>query len=120
MGLKETLLAATNAAFTIIGNVKVTVTYHHQTTTSYNTTTGAITRGESTQSVEVVLLDYARRDIDGEHVRPTDRRALIEAATLSGAPTLQDRLTINSEAWEVIRVSTDPITAHYDLQLRRP
>jgi hypothetical protein len=120
MGLRETLLAATNTAFTIIGNVKVTVTYHHQTATTYNTTTGAITRSESTQSVDVVLLDYARRDIDGEHIRPTDRRALIEAATLTGEPKLNDRLTISSETWEVIRVSTDPISAHYDLQLRRP
>src|SRR5919109_5264945 len=100
MGLLTTVRSAAALAFDIIGDLKQSVTYHHQTTTTYNATTGAVTRGESTQTIQAVVHEFSHREVDGQAIRPTDRRLLILAADLSGAPTRQDRVLLDSQSWE--------------------
>lgn len=120
MGLKETIQAAVTTGFTALGNLKESVTYKgHLSTSSYVAATGQYVRNESSTAIEGIFLDYAKRDIDGQQIKPHDQKFLVLQSQLIATPTLQDRIIRSTGAiWEVIAVSEDPAHATWELQMR--
>ncbi len=132
MGLKGALQKAAKAVVKGLGDVAETITYRSFSSAPFSAASGTATRTETTiTGVKVILSDYSSREIDarakgvpGEdasEIRETDRKALIPSLSLSVIPKTSDRVErAGGEIWEVIKVDTDPATAAWVLQLRRP
>ena len=120
MGLKETILGAVKAGFGALGNLKESVTYKSFAASStYDPATGTVTRVETSYTLSGLFLEYAKRDIDGEQIKPHDQKFLFQQADLSVTPTLQDRITRATGAnWEIVGVSEDPAHATWEVQVR--
>lgn len=121
MGLRETIQNAIKSGMNAMGNIQETVTYTSVSTTSYNTTTGAITTTKTTTTVAVVFDSYSRREMDGDTIRPEDQKVLVAKGNLTPIPGLNDTITrSDGTVWSVLSVETDPVNAHWQLQVRRP
>lgn len=119
MGLLSDAQSATAQAFVAIGDLLTSVTYRHITPGAYNPATGTQTPTVTTQSVSVLLVDYATREIDGQVIQPGDQKALCPQSYLSPAPALLDEIVVGSDTWAVVRVAKDPASATWELQVRR-
>jgi len=120
MGLKETIAGAVSAGFTALGNLVESVTYKAQGATSaYDVTSGTYLRSETLLTASGLFLEYQKREVDGEQIKPHDQRFLIQQASLTVTPTLQDRiLRADGKHWEVIAVKQDPAHVTWELQVR--
>jgi hypothetical protein len=120
MGLKATIASAVASGFAALGDLQETVTYNvYSTSSTYNPTTGTVTRTETQYSVAGLFLDYKKRDIDGQQIKPLDNQFMIQQAVLPVAPTLQDRIVRSTgKEYEVISIEQDPATATWTLQVR--
>lgn len=120
MGLREAIASAVKSGFTALGNVKETVTYKtYQSTSSYDTTTGTVTRTETSTTLSGVFMSYTKREIDNAAVAPHDQKFLCQQADLATTPTLEDRLVrSNGTSWEVVWVKEDPAHVTWELQVR--
>ena len=119
MGLKATIAGAVAAGFAALGDLREDVTYRSLTAGTYNPTTGAVTRTETSTAISGVFMEYSKREIDGQQIQPHDRKFICQQAAFAGTPQLTDRL-IRSDAsnWEIIWVKEDPAHATWELQVR--
>jgi len=86
----------------------------------YNPTTGTAPEATSDTSLKGVLQDVSAREV-GDLIQAGDRRLTIAAADVTAAPTSADRLVIQGQVFQVVRIATieqdnQPIT--YELILR--
>jgi hypothetical protein len=65
---------------------------------------------------------YSHEKIDNVNVLAQDRLYLVPMLDLNGLVPIEDDLLDfgNNDLWTIKRVSTDPATATYSLQVRRP
>lgn len=96
------------------------VTLRTVTTGIYNPTTGTASEVTSDASIKGVLEDVNAREV-GDLIQAGDRRLTIAAADVSAAPTTADRLVIQGQIFQIVRIATieqdnQPIT--YELILR--
>ena len=70
--------------------------------------------------LSVIRYGYTADEIDGETVRLTDEKLLIAANDLAVTPETIDIILIDDIEWNIIRKKTDPVTALWTLQIRRP
>jgi len=123
MGLRDALRNAAKAAVGAVGDVAVSTNYLSHGSTTYNASTGAVTATFTTVAgVTLVFDEFRIVEIDGQAVKPNDKKALIPATSLgSVVPAAEDRIITNgSVVWEVVGVRTDPADALYELQIRKP
>ena len=122
MGLRETIQNAVQSGMNAMGNIQESVTYTAVSETAYNTTTGAMTVTKQTYAaVKAVFDQYSRKEMDGDAIRPEDQKVLIAKKNLTPIPGLNDTITrADATVWSVISVQTDPVNAHWQLQVRRP
>ncbi len=122
MSFRASIQKAIQAGFNALGDGQKTVTYVSVTAAAFNATTGAVSRTQTTHAgVKAVFDQYDRREIDLDVIRPEDQKVLIAKLNLTPTPRLNDRLTeSDGTTWEVIGVKTDPLNAHWELQVRRP
>ena len=120
MGLRETIIAGVTTGLNALGNVKETVTYKsYQTSSSYNATTGAVTRTETSYTVEGIFDGYKKREVDNLNVLPHDMKFIMLQSEMAATPTTQDRLVRSTgKSWEVVWVEQDPVSATWTLQVR--
>lgn len=94
---------------------------------SVRRTTNSGTAWEPTQATtdyatKAAILDYSARQIDGENILVTDRRALVSAGPLNGVrPVVGDKLVVGGVAIPIVRVvALDPagVAVMFDCQLR--
>lgn len=97
-------------------------TYTSVATPSYDPSTGTITTPSARYpDVPIVFTSYARKEIDGEVIRPDDQKAIIAQLALTPSPTLNDTMTrADGTVWTVVAVMADPAGAAWILQVRRP
>lgn len=122
MGLRETIQNAIQSGMNAMGNIQESVTYTAVSETAYNTATGAMTVTKQTYTaVKAVFDQYSRKEMDGDAIRPEDQKVLIAKKNLTPIPGLNDTITrADATVWSVISVQTDPVNAHWQLQVRRP
>lgn len=120
MGLRETILSGVTAGLNALGNVKETVTYKaYLPTSSYNTTTGVVTRTETSYTVVGVFMEYKKREIDNVNVFARDQKFLFLQSALAVTPSLHDRLVrSDARSWEIVWVGQDPVSATWEVQVR--
>lgn len=119
--MKDLIKGAIQSGMNALGDGQETVTYTSVGTTSYNATTGVITTPKTTYAVLMVMDQYSRREVDGDAIRPEDVKGLVAVLNLTPTPTLNDTVTrANGTVYSVISIRTDPMDAHWQLQLRRP
>lgn len=102
--------------------IQKTATYIAIGTPTYNPTTGApATPQTSYLNTPMVLTSFAKAEIDGDAVRPEDRKAIIAQLDLATTPTLNDRLQLaDGTVWSVVHIGIDPADAAWVLQVRNP
>ena len=86
----------------------------------YNPTTGTASEVTSDATIKGVLEDVNAREVN-DLIQAGDRRLTIAAADVTAAPTSADRLVIQGQVFQVVRIATieqdnQPIT--YELILR--
>lgn len=113
---------AIRGAFTAFGDLAPVATYIAVTASSYDATTGAVTNTEKTyKGIPMVFARYKKREVDGDAILPEDQKVIIAALNLPVTPTVNDRIVMASGAiWKVMDKATDPATAVWVLQVRRP
>jgi hypothetical protein len=120
MGLKEVIVAGIKTGLRATGNVRRTVTYKAQAADpSYAPATGTVTRPETNHTVQAVLYDYRREDIDGVLIQPFDQECLLHQSELPVTPKVTERLVLDDgTSWEIVRVAQDSAGAIWMLQIR--
>lgn len=97
------------------------VTLVQVTTGAYDPATGSTSNTENNVSSIGVKLDYEQSEIDGTHIRQGDQRVYM-APSLSVTPKTGDKLTIESEVFQVILsrpLSPAGTSVLHDVQVRR-
>ena len=107
-----------------LGNIPNTITYIRSSATSpavYTPSTQAMARTDTqTLSIAAIKTDFTTEMIDGVQVKPTDQRLLLAGKDIPFEPLEQDRANIDGVIWQIVRVTSDPVEAHWDLQIRKP
>ena len=118
MPLKPTgFIKLASKVFKAVGN---DVTIRKVTHTSYNPTTASTGEITSDTTIKGFVERVLCHEV-GELIRATDKRLTIAAASLTYAPTSEDKIIINSITHKIIRIQTteqgnSPIS--YELILR--
>ena len=87
-------------------------------------TSGGLTSGTQPTTVDHTargfLDDYEDRHIDGTVIQRGDRICVLLGASISGGaiPSAGDRVTIESETFNIVNVKRDPAAASYTMQVR--
>ncbi len=84
------------------------VTFRSVASSSYNTTTGAITETNTDTSIRGVLEDINLREVN-ELIEATDKKIQIAAASLSSTPTTKDKVIVGSVTYSIIRIETNQL-----------
>ena len=122
MGLRETIQAAANSAIKATGNIAVSTTYQSFASTTYNASSGVqVTTRSTTGNVSVIFDAFRLEQIDGQNIKPEDKKALVAQKQIPGVtPGVNDRITEGTTIWEVQGVRVDPAGALWELQVRKP
>lgn len=122
MGLRDAIQKAARTAVLAVGDVAVSANYLAHSSTTYNASTGSVaTTYATTAGITLVFQGFRLHQIDGEKVRPEDKKALIPSLSLSSVvPSPDDQVVASGVAWTVISVGIDPADALHVLQVRRP
>ena len=122
MSLRDSFKAGAKAVVEALGDVAVSSNYLALATTSYDASAGTPSNSYATSAgVSVVFSVFRLVEVDGELVKPEDKRALIAAKSISGVtPSVNDRIVHDGQTWDVQRVESDPAEALWTLQVRRP
>lgn len=121
MGLLEAIRDGVKAGFSALGNLRESITYERRTSPAYNVTTGAVTATAANTSCTAVIGRYDVEEIDAGAVLDTDAKALVERSQLAFEPVV-GHIIVRADAtrWRIESVKTDPATAVWVLQLRKP
>ena len=112
MGLQATVKSATQTAFTAIGDLPRSCTYHPTGATTYDPATGTVTEGSaSEETVSAVFARYKIVEVDGTIVKVGDQKILIPVENIVCVPKVEDYVTEGGVRWNVLSVSTDPAKA---------
>jgi hypothetical protein len=122
MGIKEALQGAAQAAIAATGNIAVSTNYHAHVSTAYDASAGTDTTTFTTVTgVKVVFDEFRIGQIDGQSIKPEDKRAFVAQKDIPGVtPGANDQIGHGGQTWEVQRARVDPAGALWDLQVRRP
>ena len=124
MALKSNVQNIVGSVWTVLDDLRETVTYkvYASDNGDYNDTTGVVTRTETTETLttQAVFTRYLKREIDGQAIRPDDRKVLIPNAKISAEPKVNDRITrADGTTWEVQEIQKDPLEALWVLKVRQ-
>ncbi len=122
MGLRSAIQAAAQAAINATGDVAVSANYLSFTSATYNASAGTNVATYSTVAGVKIIIDvFTLKEMDGELVRPADKKALIPGQALgSVTPAENDQVVYDSVTWNVKEVMGDPADALWTLLIRKP
>ena len=126
MGLKEAIIAATNAAFVAVGDIKTAVVYIQRIST-YSTSTGAVANSDISINISGIIIPPGpirksiSRDRDRTPINEVESRIIVKQTDLGSlTPKIKDLITIDSVNWTVEEISWDPAGATYTFRINRP
>lgn len=121
MSLNQAVKAAFKAAKRVGGDMFHNVTYYQSGLGVYDTDSGTQTFPDSkTANIKMLVALYSDKEVDGEIIRPTDKKGMLEASAMTIIPDLMDNITDAGLLWTVVGVEKDPTQTVYLLQLRQP
>lgn len=90
---------------------------------SYDPTTNTFSgAADTTDTIKGVRLKYTNSQIDNEVIKRGDIKMFVEAVNLATPPTVDDKIQIDSEIWDikdVIPLQPADVAVFYELQLRQ-
>lgn len=117
MGLRETLHGGVANIFEALGDLKVDCIIHGSAS-SYDATTGVVTKARSTTTIKVVRTEFTQKEkVEIANIKTGDLRVLAKGAD-TPEPNLVDYLEIGGRKYDLIGISTDPVSAMYELHIR--
>lgn len=119
MGLMDTIQDAVASAFTALDDMAQYVSYHSIGIVHYEPNSGEnIEEGGTDYQVWVVPLEYSLYEVDGEVIKPEDKKIMIKGDAIPFTPKNEDTLEIDSIVYRVVNVKTDPAKAAWTVQGR--
>ena len=109
-----------NAASGILKSFAGNVTIKKISNGSYNTETGSISEQITEVTVKGFLEDVTKSQVD-QFIKQTDKRCLVSRGDISFEPTPNDKVTISSINYSIIKVDKEMIEGQdvfYTLYLR--
>lgn len=120
MGLTSDLQDIVSDIFSgALDDIPVSITYIVKSQ-SYDTATGVVATTETEYSVDAVRYKFDSSQVNNISVFDNDQRLLIAGKDLSPTPQQNDIVILDSVRWEVVNVKSDPVRAHWDIQIRKP
>ncbi len=88
----------------------------------YNPVSGEVGGTPTTLVIdEIIFVDYEKKEIDGDIIRSLDKKALIQAVSITiGTIDTDMKLEIDGDTWDIVDVTLDPSKSLYETQSRRP
>jgi len=125
MGLKSVFSNAAQTAFAAAGDVPASARFEMVGSSVYDASSGVTSALSSSIMTTMLFSNFSRAQIDNENVLPTDVRALLPQAYISGIVPATDNRVHKVEAgasteYTVIEYGQDPAGATWWLQLRKP
>lgn len=122
MSLRQQIRQAVQTGINALDDLAERARYTSVRTPNYDALTGTISKPTlAYPNVPMVFTSYSRQEIDGETIRPEDQKAVIAQLALEPVPTLNDTITRpDGSVWTVVGIRTDPASAAWVLQVRRP
>ena len=121
MGLKDTIVKATQAAFDATGNIAENTWYYGHASTRYDVSAGYTSVRAKGYMFSAIFTEYKKH---GETSHPVDLMMLAPQQSIIFTPALHDKVVrIENETsveYEVINFSQDPAGAHYKFELIKP
>ncbi|AWJ93841.1 hypothetical protein Sp245p_28900 (plasmid) [Azospirillum baldaniorum] len=118
MGLKEDLRSIPGRIFDALGNVAEKVTYERETKGPVDPVTGQTVTVTSKQ-VRAVFLTFSEQRVAVGDIKAGDIRMVVPAGELGFQPQAQDNVVRGGGRYTVIAYETDPVQAHYSIQVRK-
>lgn len=122
MGLSDAITGAIPGIFTAISDLMTSVTYRRNVSgnsDNYDPTTGKVIDSATTIELAGLPYDYASREINNTTIRVTDKKMLIQHASLGFEPNVNDELEIAGITWHIVSKQSDPTGSIWILQIRR-
>ncbi len=88
----------------------------------YNPSTGTVSKNEVIRNIKGVVESYARFYVENKQVESDDLKVVIAAKNLSFIPNSGDKLSYNSEEYNIVKVTSEQIGSQpiiYNLQIRK-
>lgn len=120
MGFQQLARDMVVMAFDVIADISTVTFYYRSADPTYNTSTGAVTDSSTSYSVKMLVSRWHAREIDNVSILPTDMKGIIAYTKLPITPNVHCTVMLNDIELDVVGVFTDPMTAAWILQLRKP
>tara|TARA_Y100000361_G_C11083522_1_gene302395 strand:- start:504 stop:860 length:357 start_codon:yes stop_codon:yes gene_type:complete len=117
MSLAKSLKKAADQSIAKLGG---DVTIRYVTTDTYNETTGVSAETTSDTTVKGIVANVVKSEVSGL-VQAEDKRLTVAAQGLATAPSVKDRVLINSVAYQIVAVRLNEhanTAVSYELVLR--
>lgn len=120
MSLKATIAAGVKTALAAVGDVRKTIVFTEVSVGAYDPEADALTTTEVDTTISVPWVRPAKAEMEFYPAVNRDvAKIIIEAASLSGEPSLEDYVTDETGArWEIVRTTRDPSDSVYVLFLQ--
>lgn len=79
---------------------------------------GGYSAGSSDHACKALVTEYTAWQRQAMGIPANERKILILAATLDGAPKPSDKITIQDRTWSIVDVGSDPANATYECRGR--
>lgn len=121
MSLARSIRKATKTSLKAMNSVGESVVYHQVTGSSYDTDLGSVRRTTLSFPIRAWFTSFKEKEVDGNNVRPEDKRCTFEVMSLAIVPSLKDFVIDEAgEEWEVMNKKLPPPKILYILHVRRP
>jgi hypothetical protein len=117
MSLLTTVQSAAQTAKDATVSLWQDITYVEKTSRSYNTTTGAVTEGETSHSLKALVTKYDVEELN-IHVEGADLKAMVLQSELTPTPKKDDVVTYDSRDFVIVDFGRDLSNSFWYLQLR--
>lgn len=121
--IKIPINTITGQIFEFFSDITSAVTYHYTDSQPvYNPATGVITRSDQQtfSNVPAIFVGFRQEEIDGERVRPEDKKCLIQYKDVPIRPKLDDYMTTINGDIEIIQVRREQSESVHVFHVRFP
>ena len=120
MDLVSSVISAVAKAETALGSLVIDATLYTNVPGTYSTSTGSVTNTSSSHTVKCVIDKFDYTELTNTQVLGTDLKVLMFVDSVT--PTVKDTITINSQSYDILAVTTQfagPTPVLFTLQCRK-
>jgi|TARA_R110000787_G_scaffold165636_1_gene278734 hypothetical protein len=123
MSLRAAIASAVSGAILATGDIAESITYTAKSAASYNASTGALTKTDTTYTIKAIIAPFGAAGLgDKTAIEPEHTGALsvlFASADLSVTPDSSDTITRGIIVYKIQQIIFDPAGATYRLIVER-